>query len=83
MATYDVVVSAQMPAAPHVVFAAWMSSEGHSQMTGAPAEVEHSSVAPIARGTALSRAPRWLSMRPSAWCSRGGRSTSTMSTRIR
>ena len=40
MATYDFVVSAQMPAAPHVVFAAWMSSEGHSQMTGAPAEVE-------------------------------------------
>jgi activator of HSP90 ATPase len=40
MATYDFVVSETIDAAPIAVYEAWMSSEGHSQMTGAAAYLE-------------------------------------------
>ncbi len=33
-------VSTVLPAAPDQIFEAWLSSEGHSQMTGSQAEVE-------------------------------------------
>ena len=33
-------VTATLPASPEEIFAAWLSSEGHSQMTGSQAEVE-------------------------------------------
>ncbi len=33
-------VSAKFPASPEKVFRAWLSSEGHSEMTGSPASVE-------------------------------------------
>lgn len=33
-------VSAILPAAPEKVFRAWLSTEGHSAMTGSPAKVE-------------------------------------------
>ncbi len=33
-------ISTILPATPEDIFAAWLSSEGHSAMTGSPAEVE-------------------------------------------
>lgn len=38
--SYDFEVSDILPATPDVVYAAWMSSEGHSAMTGAEAHVD-------------------------------------------
>jgi uncharacterized protein YndB with AHSA1/START domain len=38
--TYDFEVSAEIPAPPEEVYAAWMSSEGHGAMTGAEAHVD-------------------------------------------
>jgi len=32
-------ISEALPAPPEAVYAAWMDSGGHSQMTGSPAEV--------------------------------------------
>jgi len=40
MATDDFVVSDVVPADPATVYTAWLSSEGHSEMTGASASVE-------------------------------------------
>jgi len=37
---YDFEVSDTIPATAHDVYAAWMSSEGHSAMTGADAQVD-------------------------------------------
>lgn len=37
--TYDFEVSDEIPASPDDIYAAWMSSEGHSAMTGAEAHV--------------------------------------------
>lgn len=37
---YDFTLTATLPAAPEAVYRAWLSSEGHSAMTGAPATVE-------------------------------------------
>jgi activator of HSP90 ATPase len=37
--TYDFEVSDQIPATPAAIYEAWMSSEGHSAMTGAEAHV--------------------------------------------
>ena len=37
---YDFVVSDVIPAAPDAIYAAWLSSEGHTAMTGADASVE-------------------------------------------
>ncbi len=37
--TYDFVVSEQIPAPPEEVYAAWMTSEGHSAMTGGEAHL--------------------------------------------
>ncbi len=37
--TYDFEVSDEIPASPDTIYAAWMSSEGHSAMTGADAHV--------------------------------------------
>jgi uncharacterized protein YndB with AHSA1/START domain len=37
--TYDFEVSEQIPAAPEEVYAAWMTSEGHSAMTGSEAHL--------------------------------------------
>jgi activator of HSP90 ATPase len=33
-------LSANIPATPEQIYEAWLSSEGHSQMTGSPAEVQ-------------------------------------------
>ena len=33
-------VSTDLPARPEQIYEAWLSSEGHSQMTGSPAEIE-------------------------------------------
>jgi activator of HSP90 ATPase len=38
--SYDFEVSDTLPATPHEVYAAWMSSEGHAAMTGAQAHVD-------------------------------------------
>jgi activator of HSP90 ATPase len=35
----EFVISALIPATPHEVYAAWLSSEGHSQMTGGSASI--------------------------------------------
>ncbi len=40
--TYDFELSDTIPAQPRQVYDAWMSSEGHSAMTGAEAEVDPS-----------------------------------------
>lgn len=37
---YDFEVAATIPATPEEIFAAWMSSEEHSEMTGGAAEVD-------------------------------------------
>lgn len=37
---YDFEVSDSVPGSPHDVYEAWLSSEGHSAMTGADAEVD-------------------------------------------
>lgn len=37
---YDFELSAELPAPPRAIYDAWLSSEGHSAMTGAPAAVE-------------------------------------------
>jgi activator of HSP90 ATPase len=37
---YDYELSTELPAPPDEVYAAWMSSEGHSAMTGADATVD-------------------------------------------
>ena len=37
---YDFEVSDQIPASPDEIFAAWMSSDGHSAMTGGDAHVD-------------------------------------------
>jgi len=37
--TYDFEVSDEIPASPGDIYAAWMSSEGHTSMTGAAAHV--------------------------------------------
>lgn len=34
------VISTTLPASPEVIYKAWLSSEGHSAMTGSPAEVQ-------------------------------------------
>ena len=39
---YDFEVSDTIPASPHDIYEAWLSSEGHSAMTGADAEVDPS-----------------------------------------
>ena len=33
-------ISVTLPASPEEIYKAWLSSEGHSQMTGSPAEVK-------------------------------------------
>ena len=33
-------ISKMLPATPEEIFSAWLSSEGHSAMTGSPAEIE-------------------------------------------
>lgn len=33
-------ISSNLPATPDQIYTAWLSSEGHSQMTGSPAEVD-------------------------------------------
>ena len=33
-------ISANLPATPEQIYRAWLSSEGHSQMTGSQAEVQ-------------------------------------------
>ena len=33
-------ISTTIPASPKIIYNAWLSSEGHSAMTGSPAEVE-------------------------------------------
>ncbi len=38
--TYEFVLSTHIPASPEAVFDAWMSSEGHSAMTGGDAVVD-------------------------------------------
>jgi activator of HSP90 ATPase len=38
--TYDFEVSDQIPASPQEIYDAWMSSEGHSAMTGGAAHVD-------------------------------------------
>jgi uncharacterized protein YndB with AHSA1/START domain len=38
--TYDFEVSGQVPASPDEIYDAWMSSEGHSAMTGGSAHVD-------------------------------------------
>ena len=38
--TYDFEVSDQIPASPNEIFSVWMSSEGHSEMTGGEAHVD-------------------------------------------
>lgn len=40
LVTYDFEVSDQIPASPQEIFLAWMSSEGHSAMTGGQAHVD-------------------------------------------
>ena len=40
MTTYDFEVSAIIPARPADVFATWMSSKGHSRMTGGEALID-------------------------------------------
>jgi uncharacterized protein YndB with AHSA1/START domain len=40
MAKDSIHVSALIPAHPQVVYEAWLSSEGHAKMTGAPANIE-------------------------------------------
>ena len=37
---YDFELSDVLPATPQTVYDAWMSAEGHTAMTGAPAEVD-------------------------------------------
>jgi activator of HSP90 ATPase len=39
--TYDFEVSDQIPASPEEIYEAWLSSDGHSAMTGSPAHVEN------------------------------------------
>ena len=38
--TYDFSVSTELPAAPDAVYDTWMSSEGHTSMTGGRADVD-------------------------------------------
>jgi uncharacterized protein YndB with AHSA1/START domain len=38
--TYDFEVSDQIPASPEEIYSAWMSSEGHSAMTGGQAHID-------------------------------------------
>jgi uncharacterized protein YndB with AHSA1/START domain len=40
MGTYNFEVSSELPADPTTIYSAWMSSEGHSAMTGAAASVD-------------------------------------------
>jgi uncharacterized protein YndB with AHSA1/START domain len=40
MGTYDFEVSEQIPAPPQTVYEAWLSSDGHSAMTGSVAHVD-------------------------------------------
>ncbi len=40
MSTYNFEVSHELPADPATIYNAWMSSEGHSAMTGAAASVD-------------------------------------------
>ena len=37
---YEFTVSDVLPATPAAVYDAWMSSEGHAAMTGAPAAID-------------------------------------------
>jgi activator of HSP90 ATPase len=38
--TYDFSVSTELPAAPDAIYGTWMSSEGHTSMTGGQADVD-------------------------------------------
>jgi activator of HSP90 ATPase len=40
MSTYDFEVSSELPADPTTIYSVWMSSEGHSAMTGAAASID-------------------------------------------
>ena len=44
--SYDFELTCDLPARPEAVYAAWLSSEGHSAMTGAAAEVTDAVGAP-------------------------------------
>jgi activator of HSP90 ATPase len=61
--SYDFDVSDTIPASPHEIYEAWLSSEGHSAMTGADAEVdptiggEHSAWDGYIRGRTLELEP--------------------------
>ncbi len=82
--TYGYVLSAHIPALPQVVFDTWMSSEGHSAMTGGDAVVDPS----IGGAFTAWDGYIWgetLEIEPGqrVWCKAGARRTSRMRTRIR
>src|ERR1035441_6770457 len=54
--TYNFELSDVLPATPQAIYDAWMSSDGHSAMTGAPATIDPQLGGRSRRGTAISPA---------------------------